>query len=118
MPTRSCLLLALSFGWSYGLFGEVLYSVTDLGTLAGGSGSSEAAGINNIGQVAGQSNDRAFLYSGGQILDLGTLGGSRSRGQAVNDRGQVTGWAATTSGTNPQIHAFLYSNGLMMDLGT
>ena len=56
------------------------------------------------------------------LTDLGTLGGPyAARGAALNERGQVTGYAPTGS-TNqffrPLIHAFLYSNGALNDLGT
>lgn len=50
------------------------------------------------------------------ITDLGILpGGSYSAGYGVNQSGQVTGLADTSTG---DIHAFLYSNGTMQDLGT
>jgi probable HAF family extracellular repeat protein len=48
-------------------------------------------------------------------LDLGTLGGSQSFATAINDSGQVVGWADT--GT--QLHPFLWTaTGGMTDLGT
>src|SRR4051812_34193143 len=118
MHMRPCFLLALSWGWGHNLSAEVLYSVTDLGTLGGVS--SVARGINNAGQVVGSSDtstgtsSHAFLYSNGQMRDLGTLGGSRSYGFAINNAGQVTGVSDTSTGTS---HAFLYSNGQMQDLG-
>lgn len=48
-------------------------------------------------------------------VDLGTLGGHFSFAHAINDRGQVVGRAATSSG---QQHAFLWDKGVMQDLGT
>jgi len=51
----------------------------------------------------------------GSITDLGTLGGIMSRGNAINDQGQVVGASATAAGV---IHAFLYQHGTMVDLGT
>lgn len=83
-----------------------------------GSLGSLAYGINANGQVAGQgtnSGDHAFLFSNGVMQDLGTLGGGFSQASAINASGQVTGLAATGSGSS---HAFLYSNGVMQDLGT
>jgi probable HAF family extracellular repeat protein len=48
-------------------------------------------------------------------VDLGTLGGATATAQAINNRGQVTGYSATANG---DIHAFLWEKGLMIDLGT
>lgn len=49
------------------------------------------------------------------IADLGTLGGGRSEGVAMNELGQVVGWSETPQG---KAHAFLWQNGTMYDLGT
>ena len=96
------------------------YTVVDLGTLAGGSNSA-AYGINQSGQVTGNSDTgtfnttHAFLFSNGTMSDLGTLpGDTQSFGLAINQSGQVTG--ASLGLTNPR--AFLFSNGSMSDLGT
>jgi probable HAF family extracellular repeat protein len=53
----------------------------------------------------------AAMYT---VTDLGTLGGSGSAATAINNAGQVVGWANTASGVS---HAFLYSGGQMQDLG-
>jgi probable HAF family extracellular repeat protein len=109
--------LALSLGAS--AQAAVLYTVTDLGLLGGTYASGFA--INNNGQVAGISDtpigERAFLYNGGVITNLGMLGGpgGRSRGLGINNSGSVVGDSNTAFGS---IHAFLYSNGVMSDLGT
>jgi probable HAF family extracellular repeat protein len=50
------------------------------------------------------------------LIDLGTLGGSYSAGEAINAGGEVTGWADLAG--NAQYHAFVYRNGSMRDLGT
>ena len=96
------------------------YSVTDLGTLGGGS--SKGYGINASGQVTGEAVTaggvlHAFLYTPGSgMIDLGTLGGGSSKGYGINARGQVTGEAVTAGGV---LHAFLYTPGSgMIDLGT
>jgi probable HAF family extracellular repeat protein len=78
---------------------------TDLGVLPGGA-SSAAFWINSNGLIAGNSQIgetdplipgqpelRAVIWKDGRIRDLGTLGGSSSFSQAVNNRGQVTGLA-------------------------
>jgi probable HAF family extracellular repeat protein len=57
--------------------------------------------------------ERALLAS---IIDLGTLGGSSSGANGINDSGQVVGWAYPAG--NGAEHAFLYSGGAMSDLGT
>ena len=49
------------------------------------------------------------------ITDLGTLGGSDSRGNAINNAGQVTGWSYDASFND---RAFIYRDGTMIDLGT
>src|SRR3989304_2769005 len=46
--------------------------ITDLGTLKGGY--SEAYAINDLGHVVGLSDGEVFLYEGGRMRGLGTLG--------------------------------------------
>jgi probable HAF family extracellular repeat protein len=96
--------------------------MSDLGTFPGGS-DSYAWGINNNGQVVGAAltasgDQHAFLYNGGMMIDLGTLGGSVSEAACINDRGQVAGDSDTASGLPAGGLAFLYSGGVMSDLGT
>jgi probable HAF family extracellular repeat protein len=102
----------------------MLYSngaMTDLNTAHGTPGwnLSYAWDINSSGQIVGvgtgAGGDRGYLLSGGQLFDLGTLGGSRSDAYGINEAGDVVGRARTAS---EQTHAFLYSNGFMVDLGT
>ncbi len=57
----------------------------------------------------------ATLLSGGHAHDLGTLGGSFSNAVAVNDSGQVAGYARTP---DEKDHAFLATASGMVDLGT
>ena len=92
----------------------------NLGTLGGDN--SRGFGINNNGQVTGDSivtgntAEHAFIYTNGAMADIGTLGGRHSTGYAINDAGQVAGDSYIPG--NVSAHAFLYSNGLMADLGT
>jgi probable HAF family extracellular repeat protein len=106
---------------TYHAFLKTGSTLTDLGTL-GGAGSSQASGLNNIGQVVGtaplpgNAASHAFLYSGAlPLYDLGTLEGVQSSALAINDAGQVVGWAYTATAQ----HAFLYAGSLpLRDLGT
>jgi probable HAF family extracellular repeat protein len=99
----------------------VLYTVTDLGTFPGDF-SSQATAINNSGQVVGSSTSstshkpHAFLYSGGSMTDLGTLGGPSSVAYGINAGGQVVGLADLPQSN--VFHAFRWTNGTMEDLGT
>lgn len=80
---------------------------------------SEAADINNQGQIAGFSttgdrfNQHAFLSDGGVMEDLGTLGGNQSWAMAVNDSGQVVGSSTTSTDA---YQAFLLDQGTLYDL--
>lgn len=73
--------------------------------------------MNDRGQVTGTSWSyhglHAFLYSNGQMMDLGTLGGHESIGYAINDHRQVVGLSYITTGLE---HALLDNNGQMLDL--
>lgn len=100
------------------------YSISDLGTLGGGS--SQASGLNNLSEVVGSSQtadgeSHAFMYRNGQMFDVGTLpGGTTSHATAINDRGQVIGY----SGINhygPQFRewtqGFVWQDGEILALG-
>jgi probable HAF family extracellular repeat protein len=92
------------------------YTITDLGSLGGGSTTGLA--INASGEVTGDSvssqlvqvpcppqqyggprecfahPDHAFVWSNGTMTDLGTLGGLDSQGVAINGSGEVVGYSA------------------------
>jgi probable HAF family extracellular repeat protein len=93
--------------------------VLDLGTLGGSTAGASA--VNNAGQVIGASSlpgdppgipgvdpfTHAFLWSRDTgMIDLGTLGGTRSGAAAINERGQVAGNSYTSNGDT---HAFRWS---------
>lgn len=95
-----------------------------------GSDRSQAAAINNKGQIAGTSGvgpaqgpngnqTHAVIWEYGVIKDLGTLGGLNSVAEDINERGEVAG-SSTIAGDVPfqgVWHAFIWSNGKMRDLG-
>jgi len=93
------------------------HGLVDIGNL-GGPGAGTA--INDAGQVAGYSyvnggtTHHAFLYSGGIMHDLGTLGGANSSASGISAAGWVVGAADTSTGTD----AFLSMNGVMYDLNS
>ena len=81
--------------------------VHDLGTLGGTE--SRAASINKRGTVVGWSDTRAcaaaprvspcrhgFVWSGGTLVDLGTLGGRTSEATAIADNGRIAGSSLTS----------------------
>ena len=124
-----------AFKWDRGVF-------SDLGALTEGAFSGSQA-INARGVVAGFSTtgvvDPVFgpdfvatlWRTNGQIVDLGTLGGTRSIAGAISGRDQVVGFA-TNAIPDPdnlgaavidlpsptQWHAALWQNGAIQDLGT
>jgi probable HAF family extracellular repeat protein len=85
---------------------------------------SKAYGVNDFGQAVGSSGgvrsgrsfERAFLYNGGPLQDLGTLGGTQSQALAINNGGQVVGWSFGKNNAGP--YAFTYSDGTMTPLPT
>ena len=118
-------------------WGQVQYTVTDLGTLPG-TQASFATGINDAGQVVGGAcnlvtvtppppwlpyftvqNPCAFLYSGGTMQNLSTFpGAGETAAFAINNSGAVA--VGPFSGFGDQYlggHALLYSGGTMQNLG-
>jgi probable HAF family extracellular repeat protein len=114
-------------------------TLTDLGVLPGPAGSSSMptwiskngliAGFSLNGQIDplfGAPEIRAVLWQNDVIADLGTLeGGFESGASAVNNSGQVVGFATnlvpdpnSIAGITTQSRAFLWEKGVMQDLGT
>jgi len=91
--------------------------------LEGTSTTWHPTGLNNEGQVIGQTTTNnnvvhAVLWQDGQLTDLGDLGstpyGRLSYPNDINDLGQIVGSSRTP---NLEIHAFLWSGGAMKDIG-
>jgi probable HAF family extracellular repeat protein len=126
--------IAPTFRWEDGV-------LTNLGLLPGGCFSLPNA-INAKGMMAGSGDvgviepvtgapvlHADFRYKG-QIIDLGTFGGSNSLANDLNGRGQVVGGAENTEPDpwnfggiiglpSPTAwHAFVWEKGVMQDLGT
>ncbi len=111
----------------YGFFGTQLHATTwrngkisDLGTLGGTD--SQAWQANDSGQIIGisflntppgppfnQPQDDAFLWSGGTMVDLGTLGGAFSTPTSINRSGQVT--VISLDASNSLFQSYLWSGG-------
>ena len=97
------------------------YVAAPLGSLGGPS--IYGTGINASGQISGWGDTdasgaphrHAFLYSGGVLTNLGTLGGgAQSFGYAVNDAAQIAG--ASNSAGNPFQHAIIFNAASILDL--
>jgi probable HAF family extracellular repeat protein len=111
--------------WENGMPQGIIWqngNVTHLGNLQDHS-QVYANAINNIGGVAGHAwtvsgnNADAFLWENDHFTILGTLGGSQTSANGINDYGQIVGLSqlSVSGGSN---HAFLWSSGEMADLGT
>jgi probable HAF family extracellular repeat protein len=103
--------------WPNGSSGGVI----DLGNL-GSTQFNIAFGINNRGQVVGQSGltgdmaFHAFLWQDGAMTDLGTLPGDvYSWAETVNNQGQAVG---TSFDADDNPHPFIWQKRIITDLNT
>jgi probable HAF family extracellular repeat protein len=118
--------------------------ITNLPSPRGDDNCGNAAAINDLGEMAGQSENglvdaitgvkeiRAVRWKDGQIESLGTFGGNHSAAFAINNHGQIVGFALNkvpdffslyaviiggpSAGT--QTRAFVWRDGRMQDLHT
>ncbi|HZN41082.1 MAG TPA: hypothetical protein VFD82_19905 [Planctomycetota bacterium] len=93
----------------------VRYDVVDLGLSPG----SNPTGLSNSGHLTGLyfatgGQRRAFLFGGGLLSDIGTLGGI-AQSSAVSDLGVVVGYSVDLQNRQRAIRV---QNGVMTDLGT
>jgi len=85
------------------------------------------AALNNRGQVVGYwihhsrhdggsiDTVTAFSWERGEFTEIGSLGGYSTLPAAMNDKGQVVGYSATSTGEK---HAFFWDRGVMTDLSS
>jgi probable HAF family extracellular repeat protein len=120
-----------AFQWQEGV-------LTDLGTLPGANNSG-ISGLNAQGVVVGISENgsidsvigfpefNAVVWKNGQIINLGTFGGTFSQANAVNDRWPSSGICLKHHASigcdvdlpiPTQVRAFIWQDGAMKDLGT
>jgi probable HAF family extracellular repeat protein len=105
----------------------------DIGTLGGPD--TFALTINDQGQITGQSYINStpnadnspscppgvpaqdpFLWDKGRMIDIGSLGGTCSLPNRLNNRGQVVGISYLAD--NRTVHAFFWDRGVLTDIGT
>jgi probable HAF family extracellular repeat protein len=103
-----------AFRWTLGVGAQTLPTL--------GGGSAEGRGINNAGDIvgdsyrSGQAHEIATWWKpGGEVVDLGTLGGAKSSAADVNNKGQIVGYSEIAGGAR---RAFLYVGGVMTDLNS
>src|SRR5438093_783457 len=100
------------------------FAPADLGVLPNAAWS-EAHGVNNRLQVVGGSGagvlgrggwSKAVLWQYGTITNLGPGGSGWGMATAINEFGDIVGWAQITPDASG--HAFLWRGGTMTDLGS
>jgi probable HAF family extracellular repeat protein len=95
----------------------------NIGTLPAQNPVTFGLALNNRNQITGQSGPelhpdpplRAFIWNRGVIRDLDGFGFPPKNGQAINDRGQITGYTSVTGSIHTEV-AFLYRNGRMINI--
>jgi len=96
------------FHWSAGVTTLVL-------PATGGYYNDFAQDVNDLGQVVGQHGFRAFIWTVSEGLTyLGNLGGSYSQAYAINDAGQVVGWADLPAGQGRAAFLWTEDDGMQM----
>jgi probable HAF family extracellular repeat protein len=99
----------------------ISYNGNAITLLDSTSYSSRAVAINDSGQIAVRAYSssgspiQGYIYSGGTLTSVGTLGGAGTWIDSINNSGQAVGGSQTSGGT---WHSYIYSGGTMVDLGT
>ena len=95
-------------------------TIINLGSLTGSSGYSEAFGLNDLGQIVGQSSNadgdtRGFIWTEGLFTEIGILGDYEySEAYGINNLGHVVGRLATYDGYSET--GFYYDGTTLWDL--
>jgi probable HAF family extracellular repeat protein len=98
------------------------FDVKDIGTFGGEDG--VAVAVNGRGSMAGffsmephadYAQHGSFLFTGGRLVPIGSLGGKLTTARDLNDRDEVVGVGDPGDGDH---HAFLFAGGQLHDLGT
>jgi probable HAF family extracellular repeat protein len=101
--------------------------IQDLGTLGGSdsvvyqaNNSGQAMGISFTDSVRHESTGlpttHPFLWERGHMYDVGSLGGTKSIGYGLNNRGEIVGFSRLAGDTTR--HPFLWRHRTLLDLGT
>jgi probable HAF family extracellular repeat protein len=110
-----------AFIWTPTLPNGSTGSFHDLGTLGGGY--SSGLRINDVGQVAGESqtidgDQHAMWFDGTTMQDLSTLGGTSSSGSDINSNSMIVGSSSIDPFSDVE-HAFIYTSATgMVDLNS
>jgi probable HAF family extracellular repeat protein len=73
----------------------------------------DACAVNDRDEVVCSARYRAYLWSAGRMIDLGTLGGEAATATGLNNLGEVVGISVTADGRS---HVFEWSGGVLKDL--
>lgn len=91
------------------------YDVSGMVDLTPSIDDAHAEAINDVDQVAGWRNGRAFRLTGTTFTDLGVPAGfARSFGYAINGFGQVAGHVASATGNSERIFRYTDGTGLVL----
>jgi probable HAF family extracellular repeat protein len=80
--------------------------------LLGSSALNDRGQVGFTGPAPGTGADRAYLWTRGHVIDLGTLGGSQAGLADLNDRGEATG----TSNADTGNRGFVWRRGTLIQL--